>query len=149
MRGHARFLAGAACLAEAFFCGSLGGGFLRRVLFRRLLAHGDLFAPRPPDLGVVPGSQDLVDKGLVALALGTEPVEHVTVEAEGEILELKNTINGMVDNLSKIIGDINSVMALVGEGTLTRLIEVEASGEFEAVFCCHDVGDNPPCLTGC
>ena len=59
--------------------------------------------------------------------------QKITVEAEGEILELKNTINGMVDNLSTIIGDINSVMAMVGEGTLTRLIEVEATGEFASM----------------
>jgi HAMP domain-containing protein len=59
--------------------------------------------------------------------------QKITVEAEGEILELKNTINGMVDNLSTIIGDVNSVMAMVGEGTLTRLIEVEASGEFASM----------------
>jgi methyl-accepting chemotaxis protein len=59
--------------------------------------------------------------------------QKITVEAEGEILELKNTINGMVDNLSTIIGDVNAVMALVGEGTLTRLIEVEATGEFASM----------------
>jgi methyl-accepting chemotaxis protein len=57
----------------------------------------------------------------------------ITVEAMGEILELKNTINNMVDNLSTIISDINSVMTLVGEGTLTRRIEAEALGEFAAM----------------
>ena len=32
-----------------------------------------------------------------------------------------------------IIGDVNAVMASVGEGTLTRLIEVEATGEFASM----------------
>jgi len=54
----------------------------------------------------------------------------ITVEAQGEILDLKNTINGMVDNLNAIIGDINNVMTMVGEGSLTRSIDVEAAGEF-------------------
>jgi methyl-accepting chemotaxis protein len=57
----------------------------------------------------------------------------ITVEAMGEILELKNTINKMVDNLSTIISDVNSVMTLVGEGTLTRGIEAEAKGEFASM----------------
>jgi len=57
----------------------------------------------------------------------------ITVEAMGEILELKNTINTMVDNLSTIISDVNSVMTLVGEGTLTRGIEAEAQGEFASM----------------
>ena len=34
----------------------------------------------PFDLGFVPGPQDLVDKGLVAFALGAEIVEQVAVE---------------------------------------------------------------------
>jgi methyl-accepting chemotaxis protein len=51
----------------------------------------------------------------------------------GEILELKNTINTMVDNLSTIISDVNSVMTLVGEGTLTRGVEVSAQGEFASM----------------
>src|SRR4030042_270742 len=43
----------------------------------------------------------------------------ITVEAMGEILELKNTINAMVDNLSTIISDINRVAREVGtEGQL-------------------------------
>lgn len=57
----------------------------------------------------------------------------ITVEARGEILDLKSTINSMVDNLNTIIGDINSVMALVGEGTLSRMIGVEATGEFASM----------------
>jgi methyl-accepting chemotaxis protein len=39
----------------------------------------------------------------------------------------------MVDNLSNIISDINSVMTLVGEGTLTRSVETEALGEFASM----------------
>jgi len=57
----------------------------------------------------------------------------ITVEAKGEIQELKSTINGMVDKLGTIIGEINDVMVLVGEGTLTRLIEAAASGEFASM----------------
>jgi len=59
--------------------------------------------------------------------------QKITVEAQGEILELKNTLNGMVDNLNAVIGDINSVMTTVGEGNLTRLVEAEASGEFASM----------------
>jgi len=59
--------------------------------------------------------------------------QKITVEAQGEILELKNTLNGMVDNLNVVIGDINSVMTMVGEGNLTRLIEAEAAGEFASM----------------
>src|SRR5437588_3483822 len=52
------------------------------------------------------------DIARVATAIATgDLAQKITVEAEGEILELKNTINGMVDNLSTIIGDINTVMA--------------------------------------
>jgi methyl-accepting chemotaxis protein len=57
----------------------------------------------------------------------------ITVEAQGEILEMKNTINGMVDNLNLVIGDINSVMAMVARGNLARAIEVEAAGEFASM----------------
>ncbi len=57
----------------------------------------------------------------------------ITVEAKGEILQLKDTINRMVDNLNTIIGEINDVMSVIGEGTLSRLIEVEASGEFASM----------------
>jgi len=59
--------------------------------------------------------------------------QKITVEAQGEILELKDTLNKMVDNLSAIIGDINSVMTMVGEGNLTRMVEVEAAGEFASM----------------
>jgi HAMP domain-containing protein len=73
-----------------------------------------------------------IAKVTMAIANGNL-TQKITVEAEGEILELKSTINGMVDSLSTIIGDINSVMILVGEGTLTRLIEVESLGEFASM----------------
>jgi len=39
----------------------------------------------------------------------------------------------MVDKLGTIIVEINDVMVLVGEGILTRLIEVAASGEFASM----------------
>ena len=64
------------------------------------------------------------DIAQVASALANGDLSQmITVEAKGEIQELKSTINGMVDKLGTIIGEINDVMALVGEGTLTRLIE--------------------------
>ena len=59
--------------------------------------------------------------------------QKITVEARGEILELKNTLNAMVDQLNGLAGDINSVMALVGKGNLTRMIEVEAAGDFASM----------------
>ncbi|MBI5142468.1 MAG: HAMP domain-containing protein, partial [Nitrospirae bacterium] len=73
-----------------------------------------------------------ISKVASAIANG-DLTKKITVEAQGEILELKTTINGMVDNLNTIIGDINNVMAIVGEGTLTRMIDVEAMGEFASM----------------
>jgi len=54
----------------------------------------------------------------------------ITVEAKGEILELKNTINAMVDNLNAIIGEVNRVMYAIGEGKLKDTVDVDAAGEF-------------------
>ncbi|MFO0793650.1 MAG: HAMP domain-containing protein [Candidatus Brocadiaceae bacterium] len=59
------------------------------------------------------------DIAMVASALSVGDLsQKITVEAKGEIQELKSTINGMVDKLGTIIGEINDVMALVGEGRL-------------------------------
>ena len=59
--------------------------------------------------------------------------QKITIEAKGEILQLKDTLNTMVDQLNGITGGINSVMDLVGEGNLTRIIEVEAAGDFASM----------------
>jgi methyl-accepting chemotaxis protein len=59
--------------------------------------------------------------------------QKITVEALGEILQLKNTINTMVDGLSGIIGEVNSVMAMVGEGKLTKNVDVPAEGQFASM----------------
>ena len=54
-------------------------------------------ASRPPDLGVVEGPQDLVDKGLVALALGAEPFEDVAVEPQrDDVLAGRNDDVGLI-----------------------------------------------------
>jgi hypothetical protein len=64
--------------------GGLGGGLFGRPLLCFLARHRDLFAPRPLDLGVVEGAQDLVDECLVSLALGAEPLKDVAVEPQGD-----------------------------------------------------------------
>ena len=54
-RGHARLF----CLARRASLRPFSLIAWRWLfLFRRLQAHDDLFAPRPPDLAVVPGSQE-------------------------------------------------------------------------------------------
>lgn len=73
-----------------------------------------------------------ISRVTIAIAEG-DLSQKITVEARGEILELKNTINGMVDSLNSIIGDINAVMYMVGDGVLSRMIEVKASGEFASM----------------
>ncbi|MCG2737934.1 MAG: HAMP domain-containing protein [Candidatus Methanoperedenaceae archaeon] len=74
-----------------------------------------------------------ISKVTMAVANG-DLSQKITVEAKGEILQLKETINGMVDSLNNIVGDINDVMSLVREGTLTRMIEVKASGAYDAMI---------------
>src|SRR5438270_100819 len=64
----------------------------------------------------------------------------ITVDVKGEILELKNTVNTMVDQLSSFAAEVTSVAREVGtegklggqaqvKGDLTRSIKVEALGE--------------------
>src|SRR5439155_1319770 len=53
-----------------------------------------------------------------AVAYG-EPSKKITVEVRGEILDLKNTINGMVDQLNAFAGEVTRVAREVGtEGRL-------------------------------
>jgi hypothetical protein len=47
------------------------------------------------------------------------PVRKITVDVKGEILELKNTINTMVDQLNAFAGEVTRVAREVGtEGKL-------------------------------
>src|ERR687895_589473 len=52
--------------------------------------------------------------------------QKITVDARGEILELKNTLNVMVDQLSSFAAEVSTA---VTQGDLTRNIAVEAAGE--------------------
>ncbi len=52
--------------------------------------------------------------------------QKITVEASGEVAELKETINNMVDNLNGLAGEIERVARVVGtEGKLSERAEVE------------------------
>src|SRR5204863_109368 len=71
----------------------------------------------------------------------------ITVDVKGEILELKNTVNTMVDQLSSFDSEVTRVAREVGteaklggkaqgkggSGDLTRFIQVDASGEVAAL----------------
>src|SRR5687767_13018044 len=55
--------------------------------------------------------------------------QKITVEAKGEVLELKNTINGMVDKLSTFAAEVTRVAREVGtEGVLGGQAEVPGVG---------------------
>ncbi len=80
---------------------------------------------------------------LVATAVAKGDLsQKITVDARGEILELKNTINTMVDQLSAfadevtLTGQVRSiaqVASAVGRGDLSQRIRVEAAGEVAAL----------------
>src|SRR2546421_552158 len=55
----------------------------------------------------------------------------ITVSVKGEILELKNTINTMVDQLSSFASEVNSVNVTPGvaNGDLSKKITVDVKGE--------------------
>src|SRR5204863_333568 len=56
----------------------------------------------------------------------------ITVDARGEILELKNTINTMVDQLSAFAGEVRAIAQVataVAKGDLSQKIRVDARGE--------------------
>ena len=53
----------------------------------------------------------------------------ITVEVKGEILQLKETINGMVDNLNRLASEVSRVAKVAGvEGKLTERAEVPGIG---------------------
>lgn len=52
--------------------------------------------------------------------------QKITVEAQGEIAELKETLNKMVDNLNRLAGEVSRVAQVAGaEGKLTERAKVE------------------------
>src|SRR6202035_3332242 len=66
-----------------------------------------------------------IAQGATALAKG-DLSQKITVDARGEILELKNTINTMVDTLSAFAGEVTRVAREVGtEGRLGGQAEVQ------------------------
>lgn len=61
----------------------------------------------------------------MAIANG-DLTQKITVEAQGEILELKETLNNMVDNLNRLAGEVSRVAQVAGaEGKLTERAKVE------------------------
>ncbi len=55
--------------------------------------------------------------------------QKITVEAQGEVLELKDTINSMVDNLNKLANEVSRVAQVAGgEGKLSERAKVEGVG---------------------
>ena len=54
--------------------------------------------------------------------------QKITVEAQGEILELKDTLNSMVDNLNRLVGEVSRVAKVAGaEGKLSERAKVEGA----------------------
>jgi len=52
--------------------------------------------------------------------------QKVTVDAQGEVLQLKETINGMVDNLNRLAAEVSRVAQVAGtEGKLSERAQVE------------------------
>jgi len=52
--------------------------------------------------------------------------QKITVEAQGEILQLKDTLNRMVDNLNRLAGEVSRVAQVAGtEGKLSERAKVE------------------------
>lgn len=63
-----------------------------------------------------------------AIAMG-DLTQKITVEAAGEILELKDTLNKMVDNLNKLANEVFRVAQVAGaEGKLSERAKVEGVG---------------------
>jgi len=55
--------------------------------------------------------------------------QQITVEASGEILELKNTLNKMVDDLNRLAAEVSRVAQVAGtEGKLSERARVEGVG---------------------
>ena len=55
--------------------------------------------------------------------------QKITVDASGEILELKDTLNNMVDNLNRLAGEVSRVAQVAGaEGKLSERAKVEGVG---------------------
>src|SRR5436853_1393122 len=64
--------------------------------------------------------------GVTPAVAGGDLTQKITVDARGEVLELKNTINVMVDQLSSFADEVTRVAREVGsEGRLGGQAEVE------------------------
>ena len=63
-----------------------------------------------------------------AIAMG-DLTQKITVEAAGEILQLKDTLNSMVDNLNRLANEVSRVAQVAGvEGKLSERAKVEGVG---------------------
>mgnify|MGYP001587010909 CR=1 FL=1 len=63
-----------------------------------------------------------------AIAMG-DLTQKITVEAAGEILQLKETLNSMVDNLNRLANEVSRVAQVAGvEGRLSERAKVEGVG---------------------
>jgi len=63
-----------------------------------------------------------------AIAMG-DLTQKITVEAQGEILQLKDTLNSMVDNLNRLANEVSRVAQVAGvEGKLSERAKVEGVG---------------------
>ena len=71
----------------------------------------------------------------------------ITVDVKGEILELKNTINTMVDQLNAFAGEVTRVAREVGtEGKLGGQAEVKGVGGLEGPHRLRELhGRQPDC----
>ena len=102
-------------LAAAFFAAFFSAAFWPTAIFSRR---------RPPDLGVVPSAQDLVDEGLIAFALGAEVVEQVAVEPQRD-----DVLAGRNDDVGLVPVDVEGRgVRVVGHGAAisSSVIAVEA-----------------------
>jgi len=65
--------------------------------------------------------------GTVATAIANgDLTQKITVEAQGEILEIRETVNNMVDNLNRLAGEVSRVAQVAGaEGKLSERAKVE------------------------
>ena len=81
--------------------------------------------PEPLDIGEPERVADAVAKG--------DFTQKITVEAAGEILEVKETVNTMVDSLNRLAAEVSRVAQVAGtEGKLTERATVQGVGAVAA-----------------
>ena len=74
--------------------------------------------------------------GTVATGIANgDLTQKITVEAQGEVLQIKETVNKMVDNLNRLAGEVSKVAQVVGvEGKLSERAKVEgAAGSWKGI----------------